>query len=209
MHLTLMISFIFLFQIHSITARSVPKEQLERLKDSSGDTSGAIDSSANDTKPVQPGRSTALTTGQQIKQTPNMPKQVYHFSEDNKSKKQSTHIPKQSVQISSSVKPVGQANAKSQNAVKINLATGNTNKPLSDNESSNLHLKQPIKNSVKPTEKVAQPLEINVKTGADIDTPEERKSPKIKTGAISAMSKFWENMNTGVKEKAPEILEKE
>ncbi|XP_052259685.1 uncharacterized protein LOC127864044 isoform X4 [Dreissena polymorpha] len=98
--------------IHSITARSVPKEQLERLKDSSGDTSGAIDSSANDTKPVQPGRSTALTTGQQIKQTPNMPKQVYHFSEDNKSKKQSTHIPKQSVQISSSVKPVGQAKRK-------------------------------------------------------------------------------------------------
>ncbi|WAR09719.1 hypothetical protein MAR_034795, partial [Mya arenaria] len=197
--------------IHSITARSVPKDQLEKLKQTTDDHPSArvalhSSSKAESIKLVQSGRATALTTGKQIKQTPNMPKQVFtsteaHLSEHPSSK---THVPKQSIQIASNVKSSeAKIDSKAHTVIKLSLATGNTNKPISSEDSARTDSKQPIK----MTQGKSQPKDNSVKTGEAIDTPEERKSPKIKTGAISAMSKFWEKVNTGVKEDAPEIIE--
>ncbi|XP_052812701.1 muscle M-line assembly protein unc-89-like isoform X2 [Mya arenaria] len=198
-------------RIHSITARSVPKDQLEKLKQTTDDHPSArvalhSSSKAESIKLVQSGRATALTTGKQIKQTPNMPKQVFtsteaHLSEHPSSK---THVPKQSIQIASNVKSSeAKIDSKAHTVIKLSLATGNTNKPISSEDSARTDSKQPIK----MTQGKSQPKDNSVKTGEAIDTPEERKSPKIKTGAISAMSKFWEKVNTGVKEDAPEIIE--
>ncbi|XP_053386168.1 titin homolog isoform X2 [Mercenaria mercenaria] len=196
--------------IHSITARSVSKEQLEKLRHTTDDPRARVTSSS---EVVHPGRATALMTGQQIKPRPNMPKQVYQShdfrSDDSTSIKM--QAPKQSIQVSSNVKqtPDTKSNTKSQTIVKISLGSGNINRPLSPSVADHVQTHQPIKSTV--TAKTGAPkhssqsVSQNMKTGDEIDTPEERKSPKIKTGAISAMSKFWEK---GAKDdKVPELLE--
>ena len=196
----------FIFQIHSITARSVPKEQLEKLKNTSNDDPRSR-VAVSSPEPVNPGRASSLKTGgQQIKITPSMPKQVYQSSEIHSSSKMQT--PKQSIQISSNVKNnESSPSAKSQNVVKINLAAGNTNRPVSQEIT---HSNEPITMIVPNTPKTSsQSGTEGVMTGNEIDTPEGRKSPKIKSGAISAMSKFWEKrLNEGTEDGvAPEILE--
>lgn len=196
-----------LLQIHSITARSVPKGQLEKLKNTANDdprSRVAVPSS----EPVNPGRATSLTTGQQIKVTPSMPKQVYQSSDVQPSTRMQQ--PKQSIQVSSNVKKSdSNTAAKSHNVVKISLAAGNTNRPISPELSET---KQPIKSTVTNTSHSSSQSgagKQDIKTGNEIDTPEGRKSPKIRSGAISAMSKFWEKRMTEgtADEEAPEILE--
>ena len=154
-----------------------------------------------------------MTTGQQIKKTANTPKQVFSSQDAHLSDHPSSprgHIPKQSIQVASTVRnPVSNTSSggKTQNVMKVNLATQNTNKPLTSESSQTVPRKQPMNTSVSNSSEKPQPMAEGVKTGSEIDTPDERKSPKIKSGAISAMSKFWEKVNTGVKEEAPEILE--
>ena len=155
-------------------------------------------------------------TGEQIKVRPNMPKQVYQ-SQDFDSHKSTSHkiqAPKQSIQISSNAKQTSGANSntKSQSSVQISLSSGNMNKPLSSGAVEHAQQKQPIKTTVTANKTEAEKHSSqskssaqNVKSGEEIDTPEERKSPKIKSGAISAMSKFWEK---GAKDDiVPELLE--
>ncbi|XP_060597174.1 uncharacterized protein LOC132751058 isoform X2 [Ruditapes philippinarum] len=200
--------------IHSITARSVPKEQLEKLRHTSGDHPQTAVSSS--TEPAQPARATSLMTGEQIKARPNVPTQVYqsHDFDSGKSVGHKMQAPKQSIQVSSNVKQtsVADSNTKSKSSVQISLASGNINKPIHTDTVDHAQPKQPIKTTVTANKTNApnnssqsKSSAHNVKTGEDIDTPEERKSPKIKTGAISAMSKFWEK---GAKDTVvPELLE--
>lgn len=190
----------------------MPKEQLERLKHTTSDeprSRVAVPSS----EPVNPGRATSLKTGQQIKVTPNMPKQVYQSSDAHSNTKMQP--PKQSIQISSNVRmSESDSTGKPQNMVKINLAAGNTNRPISPETTET---NQPIKvNVTNKAQAPKAPSQSNTskqaaKTGNEIDTPDGRKSPKIKSGAISAMSKFWEKrLNEGVDDNiAPDILENE
>lgn len=208
-------------QIHSITARSVPKEQLEKLRQTSEDNPHArvAMTTKNPNEPVQSGRATAITTGQQIKSTPNKPKQVYQS--DNVSEPSIKMVaPKQSIQVSSNTKQTSadSKTTKSQTTMKINLGSGNINKPISSNVTLQ-PIKQTVTSQINNSKSNSQSRDCNVPSsqsepcvvsGNEIDTPEERKSPKIKSGAISAMSKFWENRSQGVQDdNAPDLLEYE
>lgn len=192
----------------------MPKEQLEKLRQTTDDDPRArVAMPTALSEPVQPGRATALMTGQPIKATPAMPKQVYQsrgFTEPASVKMQ---VPKQSIQVSSITKktPEAKNGAKSQSTMKISLGSGIINRPLSPACRDPVQPVQPIKS---PVTRVPEPISQSntptqkVKTGGEIDTPDERKSPKIKSGAISAMSKFWENKGQGTKDgAAPELLE--
>ncbi|KAL4217154.1 hypothetical protein ACF0H5_023608 [Mactra antiquata] len=218
-------------RIHSITARSVPKEQLEKLRQTSEDHPHArvAMTTSKPSEPTQTGRATALTTGQQIKTTPNMPKQVYQSHDFNKPSvnmvSSSSNVkmaapPKQSIQISSNTKPTSadSKNTKAQTTMKISLGGGNVNRPISPDVTTSEPIKNSVTSNIQSSKSNSQSGASNVsmnqsdasiKTGNEIDTPEERKSPKIKSGAISAMSKFWENRSQGVKDDAPDILEYE
>ena len=145
---------------------------------------------------------------------PEQPKQVFQSSNftGQASVSQSVKLqspPRLNLQNSSVSNP-----AKSQ-PIKITLAK-NVNRPLSPIQS------EPVKPTCQPmkvhvTTKAAAPKPPSqsntpsqtVKSGSEIDTPEGRKSPKIKSGAISAMSKFWEKKLTEgtTDEEYPELLE--
>ena len=166
-----------------------------------------------------PGRATALTTGQQVKSTPSTAKQVFHSSNLNSdhSEIKTVNLPKQSIQVSSSSKSRPNEGQKTNKTMKVTLSTRGTNRPISSHQPNiSSQSQEPISRSVTKTSSVpckdqSQGSSDNaVKSGVDIDTPDERKSPKIKTGAISAMSKFWEKRLTeGAGDDAPEILEYE
>lgn len=167
-------------------------------------------------EPPRAGRATALMTGQQIKATPAMPKQVYQSHGFTESASVKVLAPKQSIQTSSHVKqtPEDKNSAKSQSTMKISLGSGIINRPLSPAFRDPVQTEQPIKSPVTTATRVQKPHSQShtptqkVKTGGEIDTPDKRKSPKIKTGAISAMSKFWENKGQGSNDgTAPELLE--
>lgn len=173
---------------------------------------------SSSTEHAHPGRATALMTGQQIKVTPSMPKQVYqsHNFNSNSAPNVKMQAPRQSIQVSSNVKQTADAknNTKSQSTVRLSLGSGNINRPLSPNTEEHAQKNQPIKSPVTAMAEASKPHSQSntstqkVKTGDEIDTPEERKSPKIKSGAISAMSKFWENKGQGATDvTAPELLE--
>ena len=222
----ILILHFFIFQIHSITARSVPKEQLEKLRRNSEEDKQTqnVSSKSAENQPRNPGRATALTTGQQIKHVPEHPKQVFQSS--NVTGQQSSvtagaKIQKSQTQtLQSSQKPSASQTQSTSNTaktqpMKITLAN-NINRPLSPVQSETAkQTHQPVKTHV--TGKVAAPKppsQSNVptqkeKSGSEIDTPEGRKSPKIRSGAISAMSKFWEKRLTDgtTEEEYPELLE--
>ena len=220
------IIFIFKFQVHSITARSVPKDQLEKLRRNSNEDRHQllqnVSSRSAEHPSVNPGRATAITTGQQIKQVPEGPKQVFQSSRLNNGPNVSSvgasaiQKPKphrQNIQITQ--KSQSPSSSSTTQSMKITLSNS-VNRPLSPVQSEPVKQNpQPIKTHVARKAAAPQPPSQsniptqNVKTGSEIDTPEGRKSPKIKTGAISAMSKFWEKRFTdGTEdEEYPELLE--
>ena len=219
------IIFYFKFQVHSITARNVPKDQLEKLRRNSNEERDQhlqnVSSRSREHPSVNPGRATAITTGQQIKQVPEGPKQVFQSSRLNgqnvaslgASAIQKPKPHRQNIQITQ--KSPSPSSSSTTQSMKITLSNS-VNRPLSPVQSEPVKQNpQPIKTHVARKAAAPQPpsqsntLTQNVKTGSEIDTPEGRKSPKIKTGAISAMSKFWEKRFTdGTEdEEYPELLE--
>ena len=205
------------FQIHSITARSVPKDQLEKLRRYSDEERPKqnIPSRLAETETRNPGRATALTTGQQIKLVPEQPKQVFQSSNLNGQTSASAKVKVQSPRQNIIKPPVSNSNPAKSQPIKITL-TNNINRPLSPVQSEPVQQTcQPIKVHVAgKAEAPKTPSQSNnpsqtVKTGSEIDTPEGRKSPKIRTGAISAMSRFWEKrLNEGETDgEYPELLD--
>ena len=171
---------------------------------------------------MNPGRATAITTGQQIKQVPEGPKQVFQSSAINGQSGHSTGAisaiqkqkpPRQNIQITQ--KSQSPSSSSRTQSMKITL-TNSVNRPLSPVQSEPAkQTQQPIKTHIAGKAAAPQPPSQsntptqNVKTGNEIDTPDGRKSPKIKHGAISAMSKFWEKRFTdGTEdEEYPDLLE--
>ncbi|KAK3578099.1 hypothetical protein CHS0354_007810 [Potamilus streckersoni] len=176
------------YGVHSITARSLPKEKLERLKSSKStenvtSTTLTLDPSLEDSNAILiPGRATALMTGQHTKEAKSQPKQIFQSTSLQKEKPEKS--PRKIQPISVSV------TSKFEEPVRTNISS--TSSRTSVYSESRKENSEQIKAYVPGKSKAPQPSSETNKTVSTKSEIEGRKSPRIRSGAISARAAYWE-----------------